>query len=204
MIKFVHSKEEMLKKAYELGEVYEARFGGCAPGSLLACMEIFGITNEEVYKASTGFSGGLGVTTESQCGALTGGLMFLGMLFGRSFIGRGTDSFDFMQYKSFSLAQKLKSKFEEEYGSFICGKIHESKLGRHYQLDDQEELKDFMDAGCRPKCAEVVGLGAQWAVETALDELAGLKDLESFDDLKTIMLYTAKDNYKKFLEDHKK
>ena len=79
---------------------------------------VFGKVSEDVYKASTGFSGGFGVTTESQCGALTGGLMFLGMLFGRSFTGRGTDAFDHMQYKAFSLAQRLKVKFEEELWKF--------------------------------------------------------------------------------------
>jgi len=200
MAKFSISKEDMLKKVYEIGEIYEARFGGCAPGTLLACMEVFNIVNEEVYKASTGFSGGLGVTTESQCGSLTGGLMFLGMLFGRSFVGRGTDAFDFMQYKSFSLAQKLKKKFEEEYGSFICGKIHVSKLGRHYQLDDQKDLKDFMDAGCRPKCAEVVGLGAQWATEIALEEL---ENFESMEDLNKVLHYKAKEYYMEFLREHR-
>lgn len=191
-------KGKMLDKAYELGEVYEARFGGCAPGCLLSCMEVFGKTNEEVYKASTGFSGGLGVTTESQCGALTGGLMFLGTLFGRGFTGRGTDDFDYMQYKSFSLAQKLKAKFDEEYGSFICQKIHVAKLGRAYKLDDEDDLAEFMDSGCRPKCAEVVGLGARWATEIALEEL------ESIDNTDTRLTYTARDDYQQFLDDHKK
>ena len=88
LCKLKKTKEEMLEKAYELGLTYENKFGGCAPGCLLACMETMGIVNEDLYKASTGFSGGLGVTSESQCGALSGGVMFLGILFGRGFTCR--------------------------------------------------------------------------------------------------------------------
>ena len=107
------NKKKLLEKAYELGLVYENKFGGCAPGCLLGCMETLGVVDENLYKASTGFSGGLGVTSESQCGALSGGVMFLGILFGRGFLGRGSDSFDHAQYKMFDLAQQLKAKFDK-------------------------------------------------------------------------------------------
>ena len=55
-----------------------------------------------------------------------------------------------------------------------------------------------MDAGCRPKCAEVVGLGAQWATEIALDGLAKV------DNLETRLTYSAKDDFMQFLKDHRK
>jgi len=192
------NEKKMLEKAYELGLVYENKFGGCAPGCLLACMETFGLIDENLYKASTGFSGGLGVTSESQCGALSGGVMFLGLLFGRGFLGRGSDSFDQMQYKMFDLAQALKARFDKEYGSFICNKIHVAKLGRAYKLDDEDDLKEFFRQGCRPKCAEVVALAAQWTLQIAFEELAKEENLE------TRLLYRAKDDFKEFLDKHKK
>lgn len=196
--KIEKNKKKMLEKAYELGLVYENKFGGCAPGCLLACMETFGIIDENLYRASTGFSGGLGVTSESQCGALSGGVMFLGLLFGRSFLGRGSETFDYMQYKMFDLAQQLKAKFDKEYGSFICNKIHVAKLGRAYKLDDDDDLKEFFEKGCRPKCAEVVATAAQWTLEIAFQELA--KD----DYSETRLIYHAKDDFKEFMAKHKK
>jgi C_GCAxxG_C_C family probable redox protein len=192
------SKEEMLQKVQELGYRYEDTFGGCAPGTLLACMEVFGNPDETVYRASTGFSGGLGVSTESQCGSLTGGLMFLGMLFGRGFVGRGSETFDKAQYKAFDLAQELKARFDKEYGSFICKHIHEAKLGRAYKLDDDDDLQVFFENGCRHKCAEVVALGAKWAMEIALREV----EKEGTDCNR--LLYTAEKDYQDFMAKHAK
>jgi len=192
------SKEEMLKKVEQLAYQYENKFGGCAPGTLLGCMEVYGNVDENVYRASTGFSGGLGVTTDSQCGALTGGLMFLGMLFGRGFVGRGTDDFDHSQYKAFDLAQELKCRFEKEYGSFICKHIHVAKLGRAYKLDDDDDLKEFFEKGCRPKCSEVVALGARWALEIALREA----EKEGIDTNR--LVYTAEKDYQNFMAKHTK
>ena len=192
------NKKKLFEKAYELGLVYENRFGGCAPGCLLACMETLGVVDENLYKASTGFSGGLGVTSESQCGALSGGVMFLGILFGRGFLGRGSDSFDHMQYKMFDLAQQLKNKFDKEYGSFICNKIHVAKLGRAYKLDDDDDLKEFFKNGCRPKCAEVVATAAQWTLEIAFQEL------EKDDHSETRLIYHAHDDFEEFMAKHKK
>jgi C_GCAxxG_C_C family probable redox protein len=197
--KLKKTKKEMLKKVYELGLVYENRFGGCAPGCLLACMETMGVVNEDLYKASTGFSGGFGVTSESQCGALSGGAMFLGLLFGRGFLGRGTDVFDYAQYKMFNLAQQLKAKFDNEYGNFICKEIHVSKLGRSYKLDDKDDLKEFFKNGCRPKCAEVVAKAAQWTLEIAFNEI------EKKDYTDNRLIYCAEQDFKDFIaKDRKK
>ena len=196
--KLKKTKKEMLKKVYKLGLIYENRFGGCAPGCLLACMETMGVVSEDLYKASTGFSGGLGVSTESQCGGLSGGCMFLGLLFGRGFLGRGADGFDHSQYKMFDLAQQLKAKFDKEYGSFICKEIHVSKLGRSYKLDDEDDLKQFFDNGCRPKCAEVVAKAAQWTLEIVFNEI------EKKDYTDNRLIYYAEQDYNDFLEKHKK
>lgn len=196
--KLKKSKKEILDKAYEFGLVYEERFGGCAPGCLLACMEVMDVVDENLYKASTGFSGGLGVTRQAMCGALAGGVMFLGLLLGRGFMGRGTDIFDHSQHKMFDLAEELKEKFEKEYGSFICKDIHISKLGRTYRFDDQKELQKFLDDGCRKKCSEVVALGAKWALEIAF------RELEKEDYSNNRLIYHAEEDYLKFMDKHKK
>jgi C_GCAxxG_C_C family probable redox protein len=196
--KLKKSRKEILEKAYELGLVYEERFGGCAPACLLACMEVMSVVDENLYKASTGFSGGLGVTRESQCGALSGGVMFLGLLFGRGFLGRGTKFFDHSQHKMFDLAEQLKAKFDKEYGTFICKDIHQVKLGRTYRFDDETELKKFLDDGCRRKCAEVVALSAKWTLDIALNEI------EKKDYTDNRLIYHAEEYYKEFMAKHLK
>jgi hypothetical protein len=195
----VANKEKILEKVQELGQLYEPIFTGCAQNSLLACMEVYGKIDENLYKAASGFSGGLGCSAESQCGALTGGLLFLGTLFGRGFAGRGTDYYSGMTAKSFDLAQKLKAKFEAEYGGFTCLKVQEGILGRGYKLDRAEEGAAFGAASDgMKKCGIVVGLGARWALELAIEEL------EKCPDPATCLLYSVKKDQEEFNRNHVK
>jgi len=65
---------------------------------------------------ATAFGGGVGRTKQQICGALTGGIIALGHLYGRS--DPGADWTDASE-----LAAKLKHRFVQEYETTNCGAL---------------------------------------------------------------------------------
>ena len=70
--------------------------------------------NMESVKAASGFIGGIGGTHTETCGALTGGIIAIGYLYGRTEPGR-----DIQNAKE--LAAEYTNRFAEEFGSTNCG-----------------------------------------------------------------------------------
>ncbi len=86
----------------------------CAESVLLAYCQVAGIETSCVPKIATGFSGGIG-GSGSMCGALTGGVMALGLAYGR------TRPDDFAAKETTKQkVQQLCHGFREEFGSFDC------------------------------------------------------------------------------------
>jgi len=50
---------------------------------LLAVQETLDLKNDLVFKAATGFAGGMGLLGVSACGALSGGIIAIGQKYGR-------------------------------------------------------------------------------------------------------------------------
>ncbi|MFQ6125710.1 MAG: C-GCAxxG-C-C family protein [Candidatus Heimdallarchaeota archaeon] len=164
-----HRKDELLKKAYQLGFELEKTYGNCAQCVLLAVQETLGLRNDLVFKAATGFAGGMGLMGLSACGALSGGILAIGQKFGRERHNL-TDPERF-RFKTYKLTKKLHERFIAEYGSSTCHDIQQRIFGRSYNLWDPEEYKQFEEAGAhRDKCPEVVGEAAKWVVELLFEE----------------------------------
>ncbi|UCD91440.1 MAG: C_GCAxxG_C_C family protein [Desulfobacterales bacterium] len=68
-----------------------------------------------IPKIATGFCGGMS-RTDGLCGALIGGIMALGILFGRNSAG---DS----HYKIYALTERLIHDFENHFGSRNCSDL---------------------------------------------------------------------------------
>ncbi len=81
----------------------------CAEAVSKAFMEVYGNgSGNDIPKVATAFGGGVGRTKQEICGALTGGIIALGYLFGRSEPGADwTDASD--------LAAKLRQRFVQEH-----------------------------------------------------------------------------------------
>ena len=163
------SKEESLKKAYELGFNYEKEYMGCCQCTLAAIQDTLDMQNDAVFKAGTGLSGGIGATGAGPCGALTGGVMAIS-----SKIGRERKNFkdpEGIRWKTAELAKKLHDKFVEEYGSGNCGDIQKKLFGRSFNLWDATDYEEFEKAGGHTeKCPSVVGNATKWAVEILLEQ----------------------------------
>lgn len=163
-------KDAILRKAYHLAFEYEREYRGCAQCSLAALQDLFDMREDEVFRSASGLSGGVGLSTMGACGALTGGAMAIGMLFGRE-----REEFDDPKGKrkvAYRLCNQLAERFVAEYGSVVCKEIQRNYLGREYDLWDPEEYGDFDDiAYKRERCPELVGQATMWACEIILDNL---------------------------------
>lgn len=163
------NKKELLEQAYQLGFKYEKANRGCGQSCLAAVQKVLGMEDNMVFKAATGFAGGVGLVGISACGALLGGTMALGQKFGRE-LSNFADP-EGMRFKGYALTKKLHERFISEYGGSACSDIQKKLFGRTYDLWDEGDYQRFDDDGGHTvKCPEVVGKAVQWTVELILEE----------------------------------
>jgi C_GCAxxG_C_C family probable redox protein len=163
------SKEELLQEAEATGHEFEKVYHGCAQCVLGTIMNLFQVAQPDAFRAATGLGGGIGLSEEGSCGALTGGVMALGLLFGRD-MDRMDDP-EKRRFTAYRLANQLHERFVQEYGSSLCKEIHKKIMGRTYRLNDPKEWQAFLDAGGHTeKCPVVVGKAARWTAEIILKE----------------------------------
>lgn len=132
---------------------------------LAAVQDVFGISSDDVFKAGHALAGGSGLTGNGTCGALSGGILALGCMYGRE-----RENFAQNIMKPYKLAKELHDKFVEEYGSCICRDVQKKIFGRSFNLWDPSEYKEFEKmGGHKDKCPEVVGKVARWVAEMLLE-----------------------------------
>jgi C_GCAxxG_C_C family probable redox protein len=160
--------ELLQAKASELAARYEREYGGCSQCVLAAIKETIGGISDDVFKAATGLAGGIGLTGNS-CGALTGGVMALSCHLGRDY-AHFSDP-DGERFKSFRLADKLQSKFEEEFGTSECKGIQTKIMGRSFDLRIPDEKVAFLEAGGHDdKCPSVCAKAAACVIKILHEE----------------------------------
>lgn len=106
--------------------------------------EYLGCEDELAFKAATGLGGGVGRMGDI-CGALSGGVMAIGLQHGRA-VEKDKESGP----KSYALAEKLYGVFEKEFGSPTCYDIIK------INLRDEEERTRWANSGGPESCKELV------------------------------------------------
>jgi len=150
-------KKQARKKAYD----YELECHGCSQAVLLTFQELLGLEDELTFKAAGPLCAGLGMGRV--CGALTGGVMVLGMMYGRPHIQDGLNGL----LPGMGIAQRLVQRFEQEFGTTVCSEIS--------KIDDWTDFKAVMqavnDPGFIKREAEVVGKTAEMVAELIGEEV---------------------------------
>ena len=160
--------EQLKAKASELAMKYEQEYGGCSQCVLAAIKDTLGGISDDVFKAGTGLAGGIGLTGNS-CGALTGGVMALSCYLGRDYATFSDP--DGERFKSFKLADKLQSKFEDEFGTSVCKGIQTKIMGKSYDLRIPSEKIAFLEAGGHgDKCPVVCAKAAAFVIDILNEE----------------------------------
>lgn len=147
------TKEEILDKVQENAEeLYRSGTYYCSEAVVHTINEILNKPYpEEVVKLASGFPIGMG-KAGCLCGAVSGGQMALGMVYGRV---EGEPMKDIMFEKSKALHDYIK----EEYHSTCCRVIT-----RQWQGDD------FKSEGRKNHCITITGRVARWVVNELIKD----------------------------------
>jgi len=172
------TRDQLLSEVERRGCENEREFRNCCQSTLLALQEVLDLPiNDDLLKAGTGFSGGIG-RTGSVCGAFIGGVMALGFLFGRDREtmthpdeGIRSERREEITNRLGDLILRFRERFMEDYGSTICNDIEMKIFGRSFDSLKKEE-RDEKDrlGGHQDKCPVVVGKTARWVGELIMKE----------------------------------
>jgi len=100
--------------------------------------------NELIPKIATVFGGGIGMCG-SVCGALTGGVMVIGIKYGTD------DPSVEKRLKLYSLANKFYNQFKKHHGSVLCRELIEYDLSNPEELEKARKKRVFEE-----KCIKFV------------------------------------------------
>jgi len=79
---------------------------------------VLGDPGSECARMATGFAGGVGDTQQEMCGALSGGVLVIGGLLGRTRLGES-------DRPALDLATRYRRRFMAEFGDTQCAKLRE-------------------------------------------------------------------------------
>jgi hypothetical protein len=161
------------RKLRRLGKEYLRKYGGCAPGTLLAVADTLKMkVGDDAFKAIYAFSSLAGV-----CGNEAGGIAAIGLRYGVGLEDfKRNPEIGFASFaKMMATAKVLRDKFVEEYGSYMCDDIQTKLFGKCVMPKAPEELEAFatMDSekleGFYEKCSAVTENAAGWTVAAILE-----------------------------------
>ncbi len=130
--------EDLKKRTFST----EVRYHGCAQVVVQTFLDVFDVNNVQLSMASSHFAAGLALTGNN-CGALIGGIMVLGLVFGRDDISGGMQAI----VKGIRPTRKLVKYFEEKYNKLNCREITGTDLA------DPKKAETYFNAGGLEKCA---------------------------------------------------
>ena len=120
----------------------------CAESVLKVITKEEGIHSDLFPGIATGFCSGM-ARTNNMCGAITGGIMALNIIFGRQSPKEPVES-------SYTAVQELISLFEKEFGTSNCQELLGINLGA------KNGTQQFIDKKLHKKCRECTGKAAQF------------------------------------------
>lgn len=140
------SREETVRRARSYAE--EGFL--CSESVLMALGDCLEVSSELVPRVATGFGAGIGRSGEV-CGAISGGVLGLGLCFGRSKPGLGQEP------KPYWYSRQLVDGFREKYGHVRCGDL----LG--LDISREEDYRAYRERGlwataCREYIATAAGI----------------------------------------------
>lgn len=138
----------------------EIEYFGCSQAVLGALQRNLAIGNGEAFKAASALLGGVAMSREV-CGALTGGVMAIGLVYGRASLENGNigpENHEFLEARV--RGSKLCDRFREEFGSLRCGDVMVSAGRKDFPgFNTVEAFEDHA------KCENVTGPAARFAAE---------------------------------------
>ena len=104
----------------------------CAESIANTINELFPEKSDALCKATSGFCGGIGECKQDVCGALSGGIIALGSIYGRQKGGQDIS-------KLVSLSSELRQLFIKEFKTTVCKDV----IVNLEQMEAYESCKDL-------------------------------------------------------------
>lgn len=184
------SRQEILKKAAELGMEYEIKYVGCAPATFCAIVDALRWGEMEIvpedledrlFEGLSNLAGGVGISGDGSCGCVSGSTVAISLALG---VPREEQQERDARTVIFRAVQKaVVDKFYEKYGSLICKDIQRKLFGKSYDLRIPEMREEFLREGGTFDIGErvprrwfckttdcIISQAAMWAVDCILDE----------------------------------
>lgn len=163
------TREKLLESLDHKAQAHFAASGNCAQSSFATLQSYFDLPGEDTLRALTPLPG-IAMRGET-CGAVTGCLMAIGMVYGR-------DHMDDKQgfFQSLKPAREFCRRFEEAYGHTACNKILEAELGQPFDLMDDHSYWEYINCGGFETCAEIVGTAVRIAADIILEGETGVSE----------------------------
>ena len=172
MAKLKRPKQDIIKKAEELGIEYEAKYKGCGQCTFLAIIDALrwgGLEiipedmEERLYSGTFFLTAGVCFTGEGTCGAVTSGVMAISLALG---IPREGADVIAAHRAGANIRNTLLDKYYRQYDSILCKDVQRKHFGKAWDLTDDEMTQEFLSItdGC------TIRQTAMWATEVILDE----------------------------------
>jgi len=134
-------------------EIAEAKFlegYNCAQSVFYSFCDDLNFDKNIAMKLACGFGAGMG-RKEEVCGAVSGGIMVIGMKY-----GRGENQDRSLTERTYQKTHELMDKFNEKHGSFICRKLLEGCDLTTHEGQREFKEKDLLNKVCKSCVASVV------------------------------------------------
>jgi C_GCAxxG_C_C family probable redox protein len=128
----------------------------CAESVLTAVAEYAEITSSLVPKVATGFCSGLS-RTNRMCGAVTGGILALGMVYGRSSPTEPVEP-------AYEKVQIFLNRFQDQNGSLMCEGLIDCNLST------PGGREAFKQKGLKERCSAITGEAAGLVVDLICEQ----------------------------------
>lgn len=159
------------KEAYD----NEVSYWGCGQAVLDALQRYLNLGGVEAFKAASGLAGGVGRMREA-CGALIGGVMAIGLAYGRAKFEPGKICFEQADYREAEVrSTRFCERFREEFGGHIRCEDVKAFVRRgdesqgYFRFDTIEAFENHA------KCGNVCGPAARFAAEIMLEPTESFK-----------------------------
>ena len=172
MVELRRAKEEIIKKAEELGVEHEAKYKGCGQCTFLAIVDALrwgGLEiipedmEDRLFSGICVMTGGVGMTGNGTCGAVTSSVLVIGIALG---ISREAQDVNTLRKACAIIRNTILDKYYQEYNSILCKDVQRKFFGKAWDLTRDDMSHEFL--GITRGCT--IMQTAKWATEIIVDE----------------------------------
>lgn len=147
--------DELKKKAFYM----EMQNHGCSQVVVQVFLDLFEEDNSALFMAASPFAAGMSLTGNN-CGALVGGLMILGTIYGRRNIQDGMNGI----VAGIRPCRKLVKHFQDDNGTVNCRNITGTDLA------DSKASEAYFESGGLKKCAGIIADTVAYVADILYEE----------------------------------